>query len=248
MNNISLFENQGIVVAVQNPKMFKHLESKTSMYEYLKKYDIKLPNYKSIMNKNDLIKYCSEFNLNEKLLLIKPVQERGGRNIFVLSHTHTELKENLLNVTLNEFIDDYYDESREYVLMDYIEGVVYDIDILKYQNGDVYFGSRKRLTNVTKDFSGNIFDFDENIIEYAKKIYECFPTTFLLDYDLIVTENKEVHLLEVNPRPSGSLISYLPFSINLFEILIRSYLFNEHIPIKNLDTQKALVFNKIVKV
>ncbi len=247
MEHKSLFENEGIITAIQDSKNFKYLESKTSMYDYLRHFDIKLPKYKKITDKNSLIKSCIDFDIENKLLLIKPVQERGGRGIYVLSKTESQLNENLLNLTLEKFIENHYDEQRDYVLMEYIEGIVYDIDVLRYKNGDVYFGSRKRFTNITKDFTGNIFDFDERIIDYSKKIYECLPSDYLLDYDLIVTKKHEIYLLEVNPRPSGSLISYLAYDINLYEILFRSYLFGNNKSIPNLDSKKALIFNKIVK-
>lgn len=247
MENLELFEKEGIIAAVQKKENLPYLQSKTAMYEYLKQFDIKLPNYKSINSKDSLVSSCEEFGLNNgKQLLIKPVQERGGRDIFVVSQSPSELKENLLNLTLEEFIAEYYDENREYVLMDYIIGTVYDIDVLKYGNGEVYFGSRKRFTNITKNFFGNIFDFDSKIIEFSKKLYECFPSEFLLDYDLMITEDKEIYLLEVNPRPSGSLISYLPFNVNIYEILAKSYLLNQHQEVKDLHNKKSIAFFKMI--
>ena len=62
----------------------------------------------------------------------------------------------------------------------------------------------------------------------------------------MVTENKDVYLLEVNPRRSGSIISYLPFGINMYEILARSYLFNENIWIKDLNSKKTIIYSKVI--
>ena len=126
---------------------------------------------------------------------------------------------------------------------------MYDIDVLRYRDGKVYFGQRKRLgTNVTKLFSGNKFTHDAAIEVLCKKIYAAFPTTYLVDYDILVTENGSMYLLEINPRPSGSTISYIPFGVNLYHILAKSYLDNVHIPVNpSLTGHSASVFYSLVK-
>ena len=57
---------------------------------------------------------------------------------------------------------------------------------------------------------------------------------FLIDYDILVTDEGECILLEVNPRPSGSTVSYLPFGINLFYILAKSSLQGIHLPVPSI--------------
>lgn len=55
-------------------------------------------------------------------------------------------------------------------------------------------------------------------------MFAIIPTNYLIDYDIIEDQKGNFTLLEINPRPSGSLISYLPFNINLYVHLVDSYL------------------------
>jgi len=63
----------------------------------------------------------------------------------------------------------------------------------------------------------------------------------------MIKKDGSIELLEINPRPSGSTASYLPFGINLYYCLIQEYLMKEKTNIPRLFSgRKSLVFNKMV--
>ena len=69
----------------------------------------------------------------------------------------------------------------------------------------------------------------ENTLSSMTKAIEM--KSYMSELDVQETADGEIILLEVNPRPSGSTISYLPFGINLYYILAKSYLSGQHINI-----------------
>lgn len=241
------FADEGILVAVQDERLLSVFQSKTAMYDYLKSKGFPVPVYYRIRTRQELDKALKEFKYPKKPVLIKPNSSRGGRDIVILSEQPIPNKDNLTVINKSLFYIKL-DGQIEFLLMPYIDGSIYDIDVLKYKNGDKFFGIRKRLNNVTKLFSGNIFEYNEKILTFSKKLYDYLPTDYLVDYDLIVTSDNDISLLEINPRPSGSTISYLPFGYNLYYILAKSYLDDEHIRLDDsFYGHQSVTFYKMVK-
>ena len=243
------FRKEGIDVAVQPEEMLDLFNSKSSMFDYLEKQGVTVLPYEVVVSQLDFEKALKRFDYPARPLLLKPNFGRGGRDIFLLSEIFPENKDNLQVVNKALFLG-VMDGSTEYLLSDYIEGIVYDVDVMKYKNGDLFWGIRKRFTNITKHFYGNIFDFDKTILKFSKTLYEYLPTEYLIDYDLMVTSDGRIELLEINPRPSGSTISYLPFGIDLYYLMAKSYLNNEHIipDMSQLYGKSVNMFYKMVKI
>lgn len=241
------FEAQGIQVAVQDLAMLPLFASKSAMYDHLKSKGFKVPFYRTFKTLAEFEEVLKEVNYPREPYLVKPNSARGGRGITILSERICSNPDHLALYNRELFVD-LIDDKEEFILMEYIEGIVYDIDVLTYASGDVYLGPRKRFTNVTKNFSGNIFDHDPAVIEYSKKLFDILPTQYLLDYDLMVAPDGRIELLEINPRPSGSTVSYIPFGVNLYYILAQSYLNDQHIPVStSINGQQAVTFHKMVK-
>ena len=248
MQGKKMFDEAGIIVAVQDPDLLKLFESKTNMYDFLKTKGFPVPLYKRFRTKEEFNKVLKELGYPQKSFLIKPNSDRGGRGITILSERPIANKDNLALMDQNLFTH-LIDGKKDFLIMEYIDGIVYDIDVLQYKNGQNYFGIRKRFTNVTKLFSGNIFENNnKSILDFTKKLYKALPTKYLIDYDFMVTEKGEISLLEINPRPSGSTISYLPFGVNLYYILAKSYLDNKNIEVPDsLDGNHAVTFYKMIE-
>ena len=241
------FEDEGIIVAIQDMDLYPIFKSKTALYDQLKLKGFPVPLYRKFSTKDEFENILDELGYPAKPLLVKPNSARGGRGITILSERLVENKDHLALFNKELFVN-LIDGTTEFLMMEYFDGTVYDIDVLKYKNGTEYFGIRKRFNNVTKLFSGNVFEKKEEVLKFAQKLYAAIPTKYLLDYDFMVEPSGKIHLLEINPRPSGSTISFLPFGINLYYVLAKSYLDNEHIPIDDsFDGEHAVTFYKMVK-
>ena len=241
------FAKEGIIAAVQDNNMLSIFGCKTAIYDYVKRMDFPVPVYRRVRSKEDFEKGLKDLGYPNRPLLIKPNAARGGRGITILSEKVIPNRDNLAMMDKNLFMS-MIEPTSDFLLMEYIEGIVYDIDVLRYKNGEQFFGVRRRFTNVTKLFSGNIFEKNDEILAFSKHLYQVLPTQYLIDYDFLVDDNGKIHLLEINPRPSGSTVSFLPFGVNLYYILAKSYLDNAHIPIDDsMCGQQAVTFFKMVK-
>ena len=224
------FEEAGIKLAVQDDALLPILESKSACYRHLTTKGFPVPNHHVARTPDELDNALRELDFPKNPILMKPDASRGGRGVCVIATSPLACQESI-PVYSPEFAKQLLDGKTPYICMVYRKGVIYDIDILNYGNGETFFGARGRFTNVTKLFFGNFFSTDPQLLAFAKRIYEALPTRYLIDYDILVTEEGEQILLEVNPRPSGSTVSYLPFGINLYYVLAKSHLDGVHLPI-----------------
>lgn len=242
------FDAVGVITAVQDPAYIEVFQSKRNQYEYLMRKGFPVPPYRCVKTENEFIQALDELKYPHRPLLMKPNAGRGGRGILLLYEKFIRSQDDLHLINSN-LARQLLDGKNEFILMEYFEGAIYDIDVLKYADNTLYFGQRKRIaTNVTKLFAGNAFKYNKGVDLFCKKLYDAFPTSYLIDYDLMVEKNGNIHLLEVNPRPSGSTISYIPFGVNLYYILAKSYLENQHVAVSDqIVGRSAFTFYKMIK-
>jgi hypothetical protein len=241
-----LFTNHGIQVAVQDKRYLNIFKSKSALYDELALKNFEVPFYRVFKNRKEFYEILNNVNYPEVPYLIKLNQGRGGRGIFLLSETSLANKDNLQIINKQDF-ENLINDEVEYMFMDYIDGHIYDVDILCYHDGESFISPRKRFNNVTKHFSGNYFSRNEKLLKYSEQIFSILPTEYLIDYDIIEDQDGNLTLLEINPRPSGSLISYLPFDINLYIQLLHSYLNQVKNPINtSFFGESTALFQQIV--
>jgi len=240
------FEKAGIIVTVQDLTYAQYFSSKSSMYSLLINRGFSVPSYKVFCNESEFDLALKSLGYPEKPLVIKPDKGRGGRGIVLLTERPIANKDGL-NMMNCDFFKYFLDNKTPYLIMNYLESTMYDIDVLQYANGQLFFGYRRRFHNVSKIFHGNSFEKSSIMDAYAKKLYAIFPTKYLIDYDVSVTADGRIDLIEINPRPSGSTISYLPLNFNLYHALMRSHLDRVHeIPDVKFNGQNVLAFHHML--
>ena len=212
---------------MQEDALLPILHSKSSCYAHLAARGFPVPAHRVVQNATELSMALAALGYPERPLLMKPNTMRGGRGVCVIA-TSPDACSEAVQVSDATFAAKLLDGVTSYIVMPYYRGTIYDIDVLTYANGNTWFGARGRFTNVTKHFSGNVFSHDTALLDFARRCYAALPTRYLVDYDILVTEDRELVLLEVNARPSGSTVSYLPFGTNLFAVLAASYLEGRH--------------------
>lgn len=242
----SEFEKAGIIVAVQDLAYAQPFSSKSATYSFLINRGFSVLPYKVFRNAEEFDRALEDLGYPHKPLVIKPDKSRGGRGIVLLTEKPISNKDGL-NMMNRVFFKYFLDGTTPYLVMDYLESVMYDIDVLRYANGQLFFGYRRRFHNVSKVFHGNSFEKSLAMDVYAKKLYAVFPTKYLIDYDVSVTADGRIDLIEINPRPSGSTISYLPLGVNLYHTLMCSYLDGVHeIPDMAFNEQSVFAFHHML--
>lgn len=240
------FRAAGVTIAVQDDHFLPILASKSACYAALAARGFPVPPHHVVRTRAEYNAALDALGAPAVPVLMKPDAARGGRGVCVIADSPRACAE-AIPVYDPAFAGKLLDGTTSYLCMPYHVGPIYDVDVLTYVNGDRFFGARRRFTNVTKLFSGNVFSHDPALLAFARRCIAALPTRYLLDLDILVTATGELVLLEVNPRPSGSTVSYLPYGVNLYYTLAKSYLDGVHLPVTAPPHgAEALVFYDVV--
>lgn len=240
------FRAAGITLAVQDDALLPILASKSACYAALAARGFSIPPHHVVRTAEQLDVALAELGYPNRPVLMKPDTARGGAGVCVVAGSPRVCRE-AIPVHDAAFAAQLLDGTTAFLCMPYVVGPIHDVDVLTYANGERFFGARRRFTNVTKLFSGNVFSSNPALLDFARRCITALPTTFLLDLDVLVTPTGEHILLEVNPRPSGSMVSYLSYGVNLYHTLAKSYLDGIHFPVTPPPHgAEALVFYEMV--
>jgi predicted ATP-grasp superfamily ATP-dependent carboligase len=154
-----------------------------------------------------------------KPFFLKPAVERGGRGTWKITSTPGDYFSKIKQIREITLIDMSAILNKTnfppLIAMEYLEGDIYDVDVLQS-----YFVVRKRLDPYQPN-AGNYFENNDSILSLAKQIQDILQMQYLYDLDIMYSSEKGAQLIEVNPRPSGSVVATIEAGLNLFEYLLK---------------------------
>lgn len=158
--------------------------------------------------------------------IFKPEFGRGGKGIYIIEE--------------DELIP--YFHKKQGVVQKLIQGVEYTVDVLVDSQGQWLFGlARKRLETAGVSRVGEI-DQQASVLALAKQCTEKFKFKGPINIQIMLDPNQNVHLIEINPRLSGSLIFSTLAGFDILGLSIRTWLSMPYqLPLEKDITNKRLV-------
>ena len=214
-------------VIVSPKKVMNIISNKFKTYEKLKNAGLKTPEYSYVTNWEDIKKCVIDYGYPNKTIILKPVNGRGGRGVHVflgddnppnwLGSGRRELRiENLDEKKIN------FHDYTEWLVMPCLKSPVYDVDVFS-KKGDMLAGFvRKRMNPTGIPFLGNEIVNDEKTLEYARNICHVLKLDSIHDLDMMTDTSLGPVLIEVNPRPSGSVSALTSAGIPFLEKVLLS--------------------------
>ena len=220
------FKKKGVRIMVNDYPVIKKIIDKEKTYKILKKNNIYLPRFKIAKNIQELKNSLSKLNFPNKSVVIKPTKGIGGRGVMILKGKDQTI-ENWIGKGRREKIISYKNfiynnkifKFGRLMIMEILKKPLYDVDNLSYEDKQISI-IRKRINPNGIPYKGNILINDTKIQNYCKKISKIFNLKHLTDFDLITDVNNKICLLEINPRPSGSVVTCYLANIPLFSYAI----------------------------
>ncbi len=238
--NINKFKKYDIKIPISPKKTIQNLMDKERVYKILKKKHIRVPDYKICNNQDDVLNNLRFYGYPKKTVIIKPTQSRGGRDLIVAAgrgeksrwlgrgkrETLVQNEKKLHSILKNRF-------HSKIMVMPKLNLPAYDVDILSDAGNAMTIITRKRINPNGIPFEGNKIIKNPRIESYCRKISRALNLDSLHDIDLMSYKNEEV-LLEVNPRPSGSLAAALEAGFPIFDATIAK-IFDRKIPVPKIN-------------
>jgi len=226
------FKKEGIepTIVVTSPQLMDAILNKRALMEYTKEIiKIDTPRFSNASNSEELQEAVYELGYPQKRVVIKPGYSNGSRGFRILDenldprHLFFEEKPTGIHSTLNRVLEDIGDTFPELVVMEYLPGNEYTIDVLcrKGETFAVLPRLRTRMTGgittkgvLTKDSN---FDFIDTI---SRKLIEGFGMSYNVGIQMKESDEGTPLLLEINPRLQGTTVLSVEGGVNIPELVV----------------------------
>jgi len=216
----------GARVIVSPPSVMERISDKLKTYHTLEQNGVSTPEYTVARTAADIRSAAESYGFPERSVVVKPAKGRGGRGMNILCGKDSPpdwLGSGAREQRLERQAAALDFEAMLHgttLVMPVLEAPVYDVDILAERGVARAAITRLRWNPTGIPFTGNTILANSDMTAYGKSIAETLQLDSLHDIDIMTTTEGEPRLLEVNPRPSGSLLSSLLAGFPLIEAAV----------------------------
>ena len=225
--NKKIFNDIGVKPIVSNIEVIELITNKYNTYMTLAKKGVRVPKYKIVNSIDELRSAIYEYGYPDTTVISKPVNGRGGRGLYVFEGNDSPpawlgsgqrekiiKKQNLTEEILGQAI------QGDCLVMPALTTPSYDADVVAVAGVVKLAVVRERVNPAGIPFQGNKIHSDTLITQYCQDIATALDLDSIHDIDLMTDQNGEPCIIEVNPRPSGSMAATLTAGIPIVDIAI----------------------------
>lgn len=175
------------------------------------------------------------------LTVVKPPCGNGSRGVRVLIDEDRDRKLDFytqkpssLYCTLNELHSIIGDDFPELLIMDYLDGDEYTIDVLRTENQFIALPRKREIVRSGITFRASM-EKNEEIIEACRKLSEAMDLQYCFGFQFKKNNDGVPVLLECNPRVQGSMVMSVIAGANIIAEAVRCLVAEKSQPIINID-------------
>lgn len=205
----------GAVVLVSPVAVLDLIRDKQATYRALQAAGLRVPEHVCVTSVDDLRSAISGFGYPRRSVIVKPVAGRGGRGMRVLVGSDEApaawigggaREKRVANLAKPEEMNEWLADGT-LMVMPLLHAPVHDVDVFAIHGKARAALVRRRFNPAGIPFTGNRIVSDPAIMKYCLEIAEALGLDALHDIDLMTDDQGRPCLLEVNPRPSGSVVA-----------------------------------------
>lgn len=203
------FETEGIAIAISDEKSIVLANNKYELMRISKKLGIPTPKFMIVKSKNELLEAFEEFG--EKFVIKPPVSSgmRGFRIVCDKSLSKDAFynqKPETATITRNELLKILGEEFPPLLVMEFLPGKEYTVDVLSDKEKCYAVVPRSRdIIRSGITFAGTVIK-REDLISYAIKLTQRIGLEFAHGYQFKEDESGIPNIIESNPRIQGTMV------------------------------------------
>nr|WP_308545082.1 ATP-grasp domain-containing protein [uncultured Lachnoclostridium sp.] len=221
--NKDKFKNEGIIVSVSDIDQLKIANNKGNLLSYMKERGLSVPHFTIVNSKEEFVKAAYELGYPDKAICLKPLVSNGSRGFRIIDPTISrykllfEMKPMSTYITFDEIMS-IFDESEiflQLILMEYLPGNEYSVDLLVDHGRPLYTIPRRRdAMSAGITIKGEIVKEDD-VINYCNEIVQSLKLHGNIGIQVRRDRNNTPLILEINPRIQGSIVHCTGAGVNL---------------------------------
>lgn len=221
-----LIEKNGCRLACTDAETLQVIANKVETYRRLDAEGLAMPRWAEAKSVDRLEAVVSEMASQFENFVVKPAAARGGRGVCIISGAERGVRRfddrREIHMNLASFKDKFlagFAAQMPAIVMERLVEPVYDLDMLAWQGEPLRLVARKRIDSAVPNEGHTIVD-TESLYELGRKIIRKLNLSWLYDCDIMMNQEGMPCILEINPRPSGSVSVSVMAGIPLIEDII----------------------------
>ncbi len=226
------FTDLGVILSISNQESVLIANNKLLTYRKLREKGIPVPNFYAVRSVSDFIEGCKVLGYPEKSVCLKIVNGSGSRGVRIIDSKKSRYQI-FVHEKPNSFYTSYDDmleilkepkELVEMMLVDYMPGNEYTVDLLA-QNGEVlYMVGRENIVSLMSIAQESILVQNEHAYKVSRDVVKVLQMDGNIGIDFMKDENGTPVLMDINPRLTATVSLAAIGGINLPYLRIKQLL------------------------
>ncbi|MEM5782503.1 MAG: ATP-grasp domain-containing protein, partial [Candidatus Aenigmatarchaeota archaeon] len=212
-------EYDNLIVAINKAKTYKVLSSKK----------IPTPKFRLVHSLKDLIKAIKNLGYPNNPVCIKPPISHGSIGLRIINpkinrfELYFKYKPDNIFTTYEEILSIFKEVKKfpELIVMEYLPGDEYSVDILAYKGKSLVIVPRSRLTTRAGITDIGIVVFNKELIKVSERIIKTLNLSYNINIQFKYSSENKPMIIEINPRVSGTIVACTGAGVNLPYLAIK---------------------------
>lgn len=229
------FEAIGTKVSVSDGEGLLIANDKIALYEYMKEHGFKIPEFRIAQSLDGFVEACESIGYPQKAICVKIKDGSGSRGIRLIDPSKSRFdifageKPNSFFTTYDDMIS-ILGEAKEFpelMIMDYLPGMEYSVDLLADHGKTLYIvGRESNVINASIPQEATLA-YNEEAYKLSEKIVESLKLDGNVDLDFKFDADGHPQLMEINPRLAATLSAIAAGGCNLLYLRVKKLLGEE---------------------
>lgn len=237
LENISRFDDAGIKVSITRNDSLYIANNKLKLFEFMKENNIPVSKFAVISSLDGFDKAIREVGYPEKPVCVKLTESSGARGVRVIDDSKSRY-----HIFAHEKPDSFYisyedmkktledaDEFPELMVMEYLSGDEYDVDLIADNGKVLYMAGRRNPVMVMSITQESVLEKNEEAYRIAEQVVEKLGLGGVIGIDYKFAEDGSCRLLEINPRIDATVSVFAAGGLNLPYLQVK-HLLGEELP------------------
>lgn len=226
------FENVGTIVSISNQESIDIANNKFKAYQFLKSKGIKIPQYFGVHSLEDFIKGCKLLGYPQKPVCLKIVDGSGGRGVRIIDKNRNRYQM-FVSEKPNSFFTSYddmieilkeADEFHEMMLVEYMPGNEYTVDLLADKGKVLYMVGRENVVSLMSIAQESLVLKIDSAYSTSAAIVDSLKMDGNVGFDFMKDADGSPVLMDINPRVTATVSVIAAAGVNLPYLRIKQLL------------------------
>lgn len=222
--NRDVFLKISTKVNVMEPQTLEVVNNKARLLSAMCKLGLHTPDFCVVHSLEELVEACKSLGYPQKPICVKGAVGNGSRGVRILDASISQYdlffngKPNSLYISYDELIRTLAErpEIPEMLVMEYLDGTEYSVDMLADNGKKLYAVSRRGLSVVMSNMMSLEVDNNREVLELCRRTAEELRMDGNFGFDLLYSKkDKCPYIIEVNPRLTGGIVACAAAGANL---------------------------------